>query len=284
VFTAVVLIGVAELTRLMHRASLRPSLPWAGVMCSLLMLSPWLCAGEVLGDGIVDVDGFPWHVILLAIAVIGTAVVHLASSVSPGAIANLGTTLLVILYLGFLPSFAILIRSNYNLADPAEGVWILLIILMIVFATDIGALFVGTALGRHRLAPTISPKKSIEGAFGGVAFSVLAALALRGLAMLVGVDLEPRPEATDGRWAEFGSRMLALPTALTAGELIIFAAILSVFSQAGDLFESLLKRCAQAKDSSTLIPGMGGVLDVIDSLLFAMPAAWFLLTRVWEAV
>jgi phosphatidate cytidylyltransferase len=177
-----------------------------------------------------------------------------------------------------------LIRSNYNLANPTEGVWILLTIVTIAFATDIGALFVGTAFGKHRLAPTISPKKSIEGAIGGMALGVLVAIGLRWLAIQIGTDLEQAPQAPDNRWGELGSRILALPAALSAGRLAIFAAIISVFSQFGDLFESLLKRCAQTKDSSTLIPGMGGVLDVIDSLLFAMPAAWFLLTRVWEAV
>ena len=283
-FTGIILAGALELGRLMQRAGLKPHMPWAAAMCAALMLSPWLCAGEVLGDGIVDVEALPWHVVWLLVAVLGAAVAHLARGASPSALADLGATGLIILYLGFLPSFAIMLRSDYNLADPAEGAWIVLIILVIAFATDIGALYTGLAIGRHRLAPSLSPNKSVEGAIGGVAASVLVALAIRWIALGLDGLGDQEPETAADRLHQLMSQVLALPARLDITSVVILAALISVFSQAGDLFESALKRSAQVKDSSGLIPGMGGILDVLDGAIFAVPVAWFLLTQWWEAV
>ena len=135
-------------------------------------------------------------------------------------------------------------------------VW-LLIALMIVWATDSGAYFAGRAFGGRlfkgrRLAPRISPNKTIEGLLGGVAAGVLVALAMAPLA---------------------GAGVAELPL------VAIAAAATVLFSVVGDLFESLLKRHVGVKDSGSLIPGHGGVLDRLDSVLAALPA--FAVAKIW---
>ncbi len=135
-------------------------------------------------------------------------------------------------------------------------VW-LLIALMIVWATDSGAYFAGRAFGGklfkgRRLAPRISPNKTIEGLLGGIVAGVLVALAMAPLA---------------------GAGMAALPLVAVA------AAATVLFSVVGDLFESLLKRHVGVKDSGSLIPGHGGALDRLDSVLAALPA--FAVAKIW---
>jgi phosphatidate cytidylyltransferase len=126
--------------------------------------------------------------------------------------------------------------------DEVGRIW-LVFLLAVTMVGDAGAYFVGRALGRHSLAPVLSPKKTVEGLVGGVVFSLGTAALVRHLAL---------PQ-------------LGMATAVGLG---LSMAILGVV---GDLFESLLKRSAGIKDTSSLLPGHGGVLDRIDSLLFAAP-------------
>jgi phosphatidate cytidylyltransferase len=137
-------------------------------------------------------------------------------------------------------------------ASAARGPLWLLFALLLIWAADSGAYFAGVRFGRRKLAPRISPGKSWEGLFGG-----LAAAMLLSAAMLHWLGLG---------WAQ-------LP------ELLLLTVVIVLVSVVGDLFESLLKRHAGAKDSSQLIPGHGGVLDRIDSLLAALPV--FVLGKIW---
>jgi phosphatidate cytidylyltransferase len=137
-------------------------------------------------------------------------------------------------------------------ASQADGPAWALFALLIVWMADSGAYFVGVRFGKHKLAPRISPGKSWEGFFGGLlATALLAVVALPLLGM---------------HWT-------SLP------DLLLLTLVTALFSVAGDLFESLLKRHAGAKDSSHLIPGHGGVLDRIDSLLAALPV--FVVGKQW---
>jgi phosphatidate cytidylyltransferase len=138
----------------------------------------------------------------------------------------------------------------------------LLSVLVIVWVADIGAYFSGKAFGRHKLAPSISPGKSWEGALGGW---ILV------LAMMFGFNLAPALAET------FPARLLA---SWGWAGLLAAATVLVAASVAGDLFESLLKRRAGIKDSSNLLPGHGGVLDRVDALIPVLPLAallsfWF---------
>jgi phosphatidate cytidylyltransferase len=125
------------------------------------------------------------------------------------------------------------------------SLWVLLVLIMTMMC-DSCAYFVGTAFGKHRLYPAISPKKSIEGAIGGLLGSVLTALA---------AHLWLLPQSS---WID------CLIVGILAGSI----------GQLGDLFESMIKRYANIKDSGTIFPGHGGMLDRIDSLLFSFPAVY----------
>ncbi|HZI40615.1 MAG TPA: phosphatidate cytidylyltransferase, partial [Gemmatimonadaceae bacterium] len=138
------------------------------------------------------------------------------------------------------------------IAVTAGGLLLLLPVLL-TWASDIGAYFVGRAFGKRKLMPSVSPGKTIAGAVGG-----LAATAFVG-------------------WLY--SRFILTPStqlAFVRGGIVIFSLLVSVAAQVGDLAESLLKREAGMKDSSHIIPGHGGVLDRFDSLLFVLPVAYVL--------
>ncbi len=279
----IVILCAVELVKLLRSVGHRPHTAFAIIMCVVLVASPWLCAGGVLGESQVDVEALQWQVVWIVVAVFGAVFLQLARGVSLTTMGDLGSTWLIVLYLGLLPSFAVQLRCDYDLGDPTEGVANLLFILVVAFASDVGALYIGRAIGRHKLAPTISPGKSVEGFVGGVAGSVAVAVGLWFAAGLVaGVGSDQAGEISRlGEWLDRGTSLLNRMSVL---QVIIFGAVMSIAGQFGDLFESLLKRSAQVKDSSDLIPGLGGVLDVIDSAIFACPAAWFLLTRVWGVV
>jgi len=147
----------------------------------------------------------------------------------------------------------------------AVGVNFLLSALCVVWVADIGAYAAGRALGRHKLAPTISPGKTWEGVAGGmVAVLVLAALWVH---------------LIDRRWpVDSASLYTQLVERFGWIGLVPLALLLAAFSVVGDLFESLVKRAAGAKDSSRLLPGHGGVLDRIDALLPVLPIAMAIAT------
>jgi phosphatidate cytidylyltransferase len=136
-------------------------------------------------------------------------------------------------------------------ALQSHSPWLALAAMAIVWIADTAAYFAGRRFGRHRLAPQISPGKTWEGAYGGIAAVVVYALALLPLAARAG---------------------FAAPLdAMSVGLWILFSAALAALSIVGDLYESQLKRRAGVKDSGTLLPGHGGVLDRTDALLAAMP-------------
>jgi phosphatidate cytidylyltransferase len=145
-----------------------------------------------------------------------------------------------VVYIPLLLSLVVLLR-----ATPDGATWIFLLC-AVVFAGDTAALYAGTLWGRHKLCPSISPGKTVEGALGGLAANLLVGIAGKTL-FLPGVE-----------W----------PTCL------LFSLGAGLAGQAGDLFESELKRAAGIKDSGNLLPGHGGVLDRIDALLFAAPVAY----------
>lgn len=282
-FTALIVLAVRELATLLRAADLRPHVGLATVACVILMLSPWLCAGRMLGDSPVDVEGLHWQLVWLATAVFATLIAQLIRRQTRTAAADIGATWLMILYLGLLPSFALQLRCAVNITDSAIGVSLLLIVLAIALAADVGAYYVGSAIGRHRLAPWVSPGKTVEGFFGGLVASITVAIAF----WLVAEGSVPGSDSvaeTGGILSRIGEQLSPVIGRLSFLQVFVFGLVTSVCAQMGDLFESLLKRSAQVKDSSGVIPGMGGVLDVIDGLIFAAPAAWFLMTFVWEVV
>lgn len=169
---------------------------------------------------------------------------------------RLSADVLGLLYIGLTFPLIFALRSfgvDPTGAGPDHGGFAVLMVMAITFGGDTGAYFAGRTLGRHKLYEKISPKKTIEGAVGGVATGILAAFIARAFFPGLGI--------------------------LTPVDAAILGGVGAIAGMLGDLFESMVKRAYGVKDSGTLIPGHGGVLDRIDALLFVGPFAWFYLER-----
>jgi phosphatidate cytidylyltransferase len=204
------------------------------------------CYAMWLADRPTDVfvDGLPLrlpnvvYLLLMAILLVAGGVLVARGRPGPTALADVAATVFAPIYLG-LPLGALAAVRGHWLRDGRSAV---LLLLAVIVVSDSAQYYTGRAFGRRPLSPAISPKKTVEGAIGGVVFGTLA-------------------------MAAGGSFVFATPIWLLA----ILGAAISLLGIVGDLFESLLKRSAGIKDSSNLIPGHGGVLDRIDSWLFAAP-------------
>lgn len=144
------------------------------------------------------------------------------------------------------------------LREEPNGPSLLAFLFCVVWAGDIVALYVGRAFGRHKMAPRLSPNKTWEGAVASVAGSLLAAGGLLALA---------------GWFTQWNSARLSYPEEIWYW--LVLAIVVNIAAQVGDLAESALKRSVGVKDSGTLLPGHGGVLDRIDALLLAAPVLWY---------
>ena len=159
-------------------------------------------------------------------------------------IANVATTLFGMVYCGWFPLHLIFFRNLHN-AQYESGLGFVIMMIASVIATDVGCYYVGSKLGKHKLAPTVSPNKTIEGSLGGALCSVILA-EIFGLYLGIG-------------W--FWS--------------IIAGLLCTIFAQIGDLCESLLKRDAGVKDSGDTLPGHGGFLDRTDSFALTIPIVYY---------
>jgi phosphatidate cytidylyltransferase len=155
-----------------------------------------------------------------------------------------------------------------TLREQIAGAFWLLYLLLVVWAGDIFAYFVGRSLGRHLMAPRISPKKTWEGAAASVAASLLVGSLLFTYALQISSFLL-RARLIERRDGLFG---LEKPD---WWPIVLLTIAVNIAAQLGDLVESLIKRGAGVKDSGTILPGHGGMLDRIDALLFAAPVLWF---------
>lgn len=146
-----------------------------------------------------------------------------------------------ILYVGLLLGHYVLLRNIEH------GVALVFFAIIVTWLSDTGGFFIGKSLGKHSLAPTLSPKKTLEGLFGGVLFSVVGAIVCQ----------------------------LTFTPFFSLGQCVILGVGLALLGALGDLAESAIKRSVNVKDSGTIIPGHGGVLDRVDSLLFTGPAMYY---------
>ena len=196
-----------------------------------------------------------WHLAgLITVLLVAMLLAELRRGASKQTLVNTSATLLGVLYIGWLGAHVVALRElPWSLSvSYAQGMSMALLPFFLAWTCDTAAYTVGRAWGRHRLAPGVSPGKSVEGAIAGLAAAILAGAIAR-------VWFAP---------------YLSVTAALTLGVLV------GVFAQLGDLVESLLKRDADTKQSSCLIPGHGGVLDRFDSILFAAPLVYYFL--IWE--
>lgn len=184
---------------------------------------------------------------LAVLVMVLALLVHIRHKTIQGVMAAAGGVMLVFVYLGVQGSFWLTLRIEHS-------AWLVLWLVLVTKSCDIGAYFTGRALGKHKLIPWISPGKTWEGLVGGVAFSSLIAVA--GYALLAYA-----PERPDIGYAWAAA----------------MGAVMGGLGQLGDLTASLFKRDAGKKDSSNSIPGFGGWLDVLDSLLLVAPFAFWTL-------
>ena len=170
-------------------------------------------------------------------------------------LSSVAITAFGVFYPGLL-SYIYAVRYHDYAVGAAAGTALVFLPILLTWSTDVGAYGFGRLFGKRKLIPSVSPGKTVEGAAGGLGLTILICL------LYVRFILMP--------YAQLG---------LTIQGAVLFAIVVSVAAQTGDLAESLLKREAGVKDSSRILPGHGGILDRFDSLLFVMPIAFLLLGR-----
>jgi phosphatidate cytidylyltransferase len=212
-----------------------------------------------------------WPAVGFALAILVVLWGEMARYTGPGGVAErLGLASFALAYVGLLMSFLVQLRllgpgGSWGLAALAS-------LVLIVKSSDIGAYTVGRLIGRHKMAPVLSPGKTLEGAAGAFGAALLAAWASQRwlIPWMIGAEA-----ATVGASPSGSPHVSAVP----AWGWIVAGLSLCLVGIVGDLAESLLKRDAGRKDSSTWMPGFGGILDLIDSLLLTAPIAYLL----WSA-
>lgn len=231
-------------TMVRHRGILvhRPLSIGLGVVFTALvawrsLVEPGLVPTPVLGPGATAIS-WMWDIFWPATIVI-IFIRQFTRENTFEALGGLATTLFGLAYVAALFSYLFYIRT----LDPSQGAWLVLFLILVTKMGDVGAFAIGNAIGRHTLISRISPRKTVEGFMGAVLVSGLTAVA--------------------------ASPMLGRPIAPWMS--LVLGLFLGLCGQLGDLAESLLKRDCQVKDAGSIMPGLGGVLDVIDSLLFTAP-------------
>lgn len=231
------LISQYELYRMLDAGGLRAHRGAGLVMGALVVLHP--LQPDLLALGLVVLLGY------LAVATVGGSERH--------PLRTAAGTVFGVVYPSLLFAFLVHLRSARGpVVDDLDAFYLTLGLFVLVWASDTAAYYVGKSLGRHALAPRISPNKTWEGSFGGAAGAVLAAALLK----------------------------VTLLDFLPWGHLIVLALICGVLGQLGDLAESRFKRSVEVKDSGEVLPGHGGLLDRFDALLFAVPLYFLYLTYV----
>ncbi len=213
--------------------------------------------------------GNEYHTTLLMTAVLlGVMVAQVGKAEITEALASISGTFFGVFYVAWLLSHVVVLRQFHDVVAarfgpmaahqiaPDAGAFYVIFALAALVGCDAGAYFAGRKWGRRKLAPQISPGKTVEGALGGVAGGTANALIFKGI--------------FDVWWPD-------LSASFPWSAALLFAVVLTVVGIIGDLVESLLKRDAQRKDAGSLLPGMGGFLDRIDSSLLGIPVMYYLL-------
>ncbi len=233
--TGVVMACAYELFGAFQRAGLRPATLLGLTSCFALMWGAYA-------------RGLPAIPLVLFLAFVGSMLWYLLKVIHARALLGVGTTMLGVVWVGMLGSFAPLM-----LASGPGGRMLFVGAIVCAVASDVGGLTVGTVAGRSQIAPDVSPNKTVEGTLGGLALSIV-------FGIIVGLSSEV--------WGNsfFNGLLLGL--------------VVGVIAPIGDLSQSLIKRDLGVKDMGTALPEHGGFLDRFDSLLFALPATYFLATTI----
>lgn len=195
-----------------------------------------------------------WELLFIVVGFLLILLMQFSRHDNRNAILGLSTTIFGILYVAWFFSFIVKIRL---MLPGAEGMKLVGFILLVTKSSDIGAYMIGSRFGKHPLLPKVSPKKSVEGCLGGVLVSSLMAVAVQSFLP---------------------------PGIFPVWQVFLMGAFFGALGQLGDLSESLIKRDCGVKDSGKLLPEFGGILDMIDSLLFAVPAFYLYMSSTLKSL
>lgn len=231
-------LGMREFYSFAEMKGIQP-IRWLGIFCGINLVAMFYSytANDISLFPILESGFF----ILLLIA----GIIELFRN-KPSPLGNLSTTFFGILYVAGCFGALVGLREMNLMAHPNANSYIIISLFATIWICDSSAFFVGKFIGKHKLFARVSPKKTWEGAIAGLLMAVLFSIVAR------------------NNFLRF----------ISIYDAIILGMIVGVIGQTGDLFESLLKREAEVKDSSTIIPGHGGVLDRFDSLLFVAPVVY----------
>jgi len=243
-FLILILLGQIEYQKLLESKEL-PNEKIMGIISSLLI-------------GVSAYMGYFYFTFCFTGLVLIILIVDLRKGDFNQTVTNIGATLFGVIYLGWLLSHSILLRNidqyesirNYSLNNQGlsdTGFFLVVFVVACTFLNDTGAYYTGTLIGNHKLAPKISPGKTIEGTIGGIVVCIITGLIVNYL---------------------FGYP-------LSSDWTIAFALLVAIAAILGDLVESSIKRGAGIKDSGDIVPGHGGVLDRFDSLIFVFPVSYY---------
>jgi phosphatidate cytidylyltransferase len=255
------LLAAGELVAMFRKRGHQPLLVVieAGVLLTVLVT-----VFAPLWDGAL-LSSFQWFTVVLAVALVVAMIGELGRfNASGAATTNMALTSFAILYVGGMMAFLVQLRLLGGPPWGTDGRWGMLALVSLIATvkmSDIGQYTVGRLIGRHKLAPAVSPGKTWEGAAGGLLFAIVAALIV----------------------FQWGTGWIVGSSSATTGpiRIVLFAVAVAAAGMIGDLAESMLKRDAGVKDSSEWMPGFGGVLDLLDSLLVAAPVAYVFWVLRW---
>jgi len=226
----IALLGLRELYSIAHKQGYKPSYILGSILTSYFIFI-----------SVYDIYSLNYHIknIFITFFIILFFVMQLFKKDYSKVLTEISITIFGSIYLGYLFSFILKIK------DLPHGNYFLICLLIITWANDTGAYIIGVKLGKNKIFPKISSKKTIEGSIGGIIFGIACTFVLKS-------------------WLN-----------LTFNALLSLGLIISIIAQLGDLFESVLKRGSGVKDSGTLVPGHGGILDCLDSLIFTAPVFYY---------
>lgn len=252
ILTGIACLALWEFYNVVDSAGLRCYRNWGMAGCVALMMGSWF----FFDKGVLTPNATYFSQVVMIVFILGVFIRQFPQKHNPQTLETMACTIFGLLYVPWLLSFIAFINFSFLTPEiPAEaarstqqdGRFFVLYLLLVTKFTDVGAYIFGTTMGRHKLIPRISPKKTWEGVAGGILFAVLAScLGFHFMNTL----------------AQYGMNWT---------HSIILGVLLGVAAIIGDLAESLVKRQADIKDSGNMLPGIGGALDLVDSLLFTAP-------------
>ncbi len=238
---AAVCVGLYEFYRMFKNSGYRPQ-TFTGIIVGVLVVTGFYIGATSRGE--VALVFSPD--VMVAIAFVAALMFRLLSGRDPnGAMVDVALTFTGVVYVAWLSAYLVLLRlwGQFGI----DGRHLIFFLFLVTWATDTGAYFVGSAIGRHKLYQKISPKKSVEGAVAGLVMSIGMAAVCR-------------------YW---------FITELNLHDAVALGVILGIVGQLGDLAESMIKRSARVKDSGGIFPGHGGLLDRLDSMMLNAPALYY---------